>query len=253
MKIRNVLILFILCAILPATIHAQEENEENKFAQPIQEFFFSEPVYLQDQNELQQTLHGIHFENDEEISNVASYEAEFGATDWLQFAAGYSFEHHNIKDIPFDSSWLETSLAVGLFNNAKNAATFSFEAEFPVKKPDVEDVEAEDTPSYTPGLTYAVQFYKTQLHISAATELQEDETTWYYDAAAVYGEGNIHPVVEINTVSEEDDFLWYAGTGIVLNGESGWEFGAGYRHQIDAAEWQANLHLIYEFTFGNEE
>lgn len=245
-------IILFLCFIATTMSYAQEENEENEFGQPIQEFFFSEPVYLQDAKEFQQTIGGAHLENNEEIANMLGYEAEFGITDRFQISAGYSFAHHNIESILFDAGRLETGLAFGLFNNAKNAATFSFEAEFPVKKPDVDDVEAEDSPSYTPALTYAVQFYKTQLHLSAGAEIQEKETNWFYNAAAVYGEGNIHPVLEINAVSEED-FNWYAGTGLVFNGDSGWEFGAGARHGIGHSEWQANFHLIYEFTFGGEE
>ncbi len=252
MKKLNFSITILFCMMASINIYAQEENEENTFKQPIQEFFFSEPVYLQEAKEFQQTLGGAHLENDEEIANMIGYEAEYGITEWFQISAGYSFEHHNIENIPFDSSWLETAIAVGLFNNSKNAATLMLEGEFPVKKPDVEDVEAEDSPSFTPTLIYAVQFYKTQLHLNAGAEIQEEETNWFYNAAAVYGEGNIHPVLEINAVSEED-FKWYAGTGLVLNGENGWEFGAGIRHGISNTEWQANLHLIYEFTFGEEE
>ena len=234
-----------------SNFYAQEENE-NKFKQPIQEFLFSEPVYLQEKNEFQQTLGGGHLENDEHMVNMPFYEAEFGITERLQISAGYSFEHHKIESVPFDSGWLETGLALGIFNNFKNAATFSFEAEFPVKKPNVKEIDAEDSPSYTPALIYAIQFYKTQLHLSAGAEIKKKETNWFYSAAAVYGERNVHPVLEINAVSEEE-LNWYAGTGLVFNGDTGWEFGAGVRHGLDDSEWQTNLHLIYEFTFGEEE
>ncbi|MGB7785269.1 MAG: hypothetical protein WBL27_04130, partial [Salinimicrobium sp.] len=169
-----------------------------------------------------------------------------------QISAGYRLEHQNVESIPFDAGWLETGLAVGIFSNPKNAATFSFEVEFPVKKPDIEAIEAEDSPSYTPALTYALQFYKTQVHLSAGAEIQKDETNWFYNAAAVYGEGNVHPVLELNAVSEEE-FNWYAGTGLVLNGDSGWEFGGGVRHSLSDSGWQANLHLLYEFNFGEGE
>ena len=242
------ILLYMICC---TNFYAQEEKEKNKFKQPIQEFFFSEPVYLQEAKEFQQTLGGAHLESDGEISNMVDYEAEYGITQWLQITAGYSFEHHNIEQVPFDAGWLETGAAVGLFNNSKHAATLFLEGEFPVKKPEVDEVETEDSPAYTPAFIYAVQFYKTQLHLNAGAEIQTSETTWFYNAAAVYGEGNIHPVLEINAISQED-FNWFAGTGLVLNGESNWEFGAGVRHGISNSKWNANLHLIYEFTFGTE-
>ena len=252
MKKLKLFVFLILCTESFLKLHAQEKDQENKFAQPIQEFFFSEPVYLQEANEFQQTLGGGHLEDDEQLANMLFYEAEFGITEWLQISAGYSFEHHKMESVPFDAGWLETGLALGIFNNSRNAATFSFEAEFPVKKADVDGIEAEDSPSYSPALIYAIQFYKTQLHLSAGTGIQKEETNWFYSAAAVYGEGNVHPVLEINAVSEEE-LNWYAGTGLVLNGDSDWEFGAGIRHGLSDSEWQANLHLIYEFTFGDEE
>lgn len=233
------------------SVFSQEKNEENKFEQFIQEFPFSQSVYLQEFKEFQQTVHGSHLENDEEIANILGYEAEFGLTDWFQISAGYAYEHHNIQNNPFDTGWLETGIVVGLFNNSNNAAALSFEGEFPVKKADIESVETEDSPSYTPTLKYAIQFYNTQLHLNAGAEFQEEEVNWFYNAAAVYGDGNFHPLIELNAVSEED-FKWYVGAGLVVNGESGWEAGAGLRHGINNSEWNALFNLIYEFNVSGE-
>lgn len=234
------------------TLYGQENDEENKFNQPIQEFPFSQPVYLQEVHEFQQTLHGAHAENDEEIVNTLGYEAEYGITDWLQISAGYSFEHHNLQNTPFDTGWLETGVVIGLLNNSRQAMALSMEVEFPVNKTDLEDIETEDSPAYTPTFIYAFQFSKTQLHLNAGAEFQEDEVDWFYNAAAVYGNGTLHPVVEINLVSEEE-FIWYAGTGLVLNNESGWEIGAGFRHGINRSDWNAIIHLVYELSLEKEK
>lgn len=243
---------FLLCNGIYFSAKAQEEKEENSLDQIVQELPFTQTVYLQDQNEIQQTLKGWHTEGSEQVGNILGYEIEYGLVDWLQFSAGYTYEHWNSESIPYDSGWLEIGTAVNIFQNTKQAASFALEAEFPVKKPEVEDIEAEDEPSYSPALLYAVEFYKTQLHLNAGAEISEEETNWFYNAAAVYGKGKIHPLLEINAVSEED-FNWYAGTGLVLNGESGWEFGAGIRHGIGNSKWDGTLHLIYEFNAEGKE
>lgn len=244
------LVLLLTCTV---PIFAQEQNEENNFEQPIQEFPFSQPVYLQESGELQQTLSGNHFESDDEgIANSLSYEAEFGFTDWFQVSAGYSFAHHNIKNVSFDVSWIETALAVGLFNNVKHAAALSFEAEFPLKKAEVEEIETEDSPAYTPTLVYAFSFPKTQVHLNVGTEFQEDETNWFYNAAAVYGTGNVHPVLEVNAIHEEN-FNWFLGAGLVLNGESPWEISTGFRRGVNNSDWDVIFHLVYEINLGAEE
>lgn len=242
----------ILILILCFSANGQENKEDEKLEQLIQEFPFSQPVYLQEAMEFQQTLSGEHFENDEEIANILGYEAEIGLSDWLQISAGYSYEHHNVQNVPYDSGWLETGIVLGLFNNTRNAAAFAFEAEFPLKKPEIEDIETEDSPSYTPTLIYAFKFDKIQFHLNAGAEFQEEEVNWLYNAAAVYGNGTFHPLLELNAVSE-DDFNWYAGTGIVFNGESGWEIVAGIRRGINNSDWNAIFNLVYEFNIKGEE
>lgn len=244
-------VFLLLISAVP--LNAQEKKEENKFEQPVQEFPFSQPVYLQESKELQQTLTGNHFENnDGEMANTLSYEAEFGLTDWFQVSAGYSYAHHNVQNVPFDIGFLETAIAVGLFNNAKHAAALSFEAEFPLKKAEVEEVEAEDSPAYTPTLVYAFSFPKTQVHLNVGTEFQEDETSWFYNAAAVYGTGNLHPILELNAIQEEE-FDWFVGAGLVVNGESPWELGTGIRRGVNNSDWEAVLHLVYEISLGAEQ
>lgn len=248
-KLYSILILFLTLGF-PAL--AQEKNEDNEFEQVIQEFPFSQPVYLQETLEFQQTLRGEHFENKEEIANILGYEGEFGLTDWLQVSAGYSYEHHNFENIPYDTGWLETGVVLGLFNNSLHAAALAFEAEFPLNKAEIDDIETEDSPSYSPVVIYAFKLNNFQVHLNAGAEFEDKEVTWLFNAATVYGNGNFHPLLELNAVSEED-FNWYAGTGLVINGESGWEFGAGIRRGIINSDWNAIFNLIYEFNFKAEE
>lgn len=234
-----------------AGIAQEKEEEENGFMQMIQEFPFTESVYLQDKEELQQTLNAGHTEEDEQVGNNLGYEIEYGITEWFQLSAGYSYNHWNAENIPYNSGWLEAGATIGLLNSSKQAAVLALEAEFPVRKPDIEEVEAEDEPSYSPSLIYAIQFNKTQLHLNAGAEFQDKEVNWFYNAAAVYGTGKLHPLLEINAVSE-DKFRWYVGTGLVLNSENDWELSAGARHGIDNSNWDATLNLIYELKLAGE-
>lgn len=254
MHMKNLTMYVFLVFVIGSSInfYGQEENEENSFKQPVQELLFSDPVYLQEPKEFQQTLHAGHLENDDELSNSLAYEIEYGLVKGFQISAGYTYEHWNVENVPFDSGWLETGVLISLLNNSRQAAALSLEAEFPVNKPDPEDIETEDSPAYTPTLIYAFQISKTQLHLSAGTEFQEKEVNWFYNAAAVYGDGTFHPVIELNAISEED-FNWYAGAGLIVNADNGWELGAGLRHGINNSEWDGSLHLVYEFSFGSEE
>lgn len=249
------LFVLTLCTGAGFSAHAQSKKgkeEENSFSQVIQEFMFSESVYLQDKQEVQQTLHAGHTENQEAIVNRIGYEAEYGIVDRFQLSAGYSYDHWNSDGTSYNTGWLETGAMFGIFSNVQQAAALSFDAEFPVRKPNVENVEAEDSPSYSPALIYARQFGKTQVHLNAGAEIQQKDVNWFYNAAAVYGTGHLHPLLELNAVSEED-LNWYLGTGLVLNGDSGWEFGAGFRHELEHSDWDGFVHLIYEFKFGESK
>lgn len=144
-------------------LQAQEkENEENEFKEMIQEFPFTETVYLQDQHEIQQIVYAQHSKN-EGIANGLGYEMEYGVTDWFQLSAGYSYNHWKTDQLSYNVDWLETDAKASLFNNAKNAGAIAFEAEIPLNKPGL-DTEKEFEPSYSPMLVYAIDFNKVQLH-----------------------------------------------------------------------------------------
>ncbi len=245
----------LLCTGFWFTALAQEkgEKEEEGLEQLIQEFPFSETVYLQEKNEIQQTLSGFHGENDETVSNSLGYEIEYGFSDWFQLSAGYSYEHTNTEGIPYNSGWLEAAAMIWIFNNQQNAGAVSLEAEFPVRKPDPEGIEAEDKPVYSPALIYATRLFPdTQLHLNVGAEIAEKEVNWFYNAAAVYGTGALHPLLELNVISEEEEVNWNLGTGLVINNENGWEVVSGYRHGINNKDWNATMSLIYEFKTASE-
>lgn len=248
---RYSLILLTFSCMAIGKIQAQEqEKEEEGIKEMIQEFPFTETVYLQDQHEIQQIVYGHHSKN-EGIANGLGYEIEYGITDWFQLSAGYSYNHWKKEQLSYNTGWFETGLKASLFNNAKNTAAIAFEAEFPVNKPEVETGE-EFNPSYSPMLIYAIDFNKIQVHANAGAEIQKDQTEWNYNLAAVYGDGHLHPLLELNAVDEED-FNWYTGTGLIWNNEQGWEVILGARHGIDNNRWNAILDLIYEFTTGESE
>lgn len=226
-------------------------QEENKLEQVIQEFPFTQAVYLQELKEIQQTLRSNHNESDNEIDNTLGYSIEYGIAEWFQLGAGYNYEHRNSEGIAFNSQWFEAEAMVGIFNSSTQAASFSFEAEFPIKKPEVSEIEIETEPSYSPALIYARKIWKTQVHLNAGAEFQGGESSMFYNAAAVYGQGNWHPVIEFNAV-EEEEMENYLGAGIVVNNSTGWEFGAGIRKNLSESEWNSTLFLIYEFSMGKE-
>ena len=227
-------------------------QEENKLEQVIQEFPFTQAVYLQELKEVQQTLRSNHNESLDEIGNTVGYSIEYGFAEWFQLGAGYNYEHWNSEGIPYNSQWFEAEAMIGILNSSTQAVSFSFEAEFALKKPEVSEIEVETEPSYAPSLIYARKIWKAQLHLNAGAEFQDGESSMFYNAAAVYGPGNWHPVIEFNAV-EEEKMENYLGTGLVVNGSSGWEFGAGIRKNLNKSEWNSTFFLIYEFTIGEEE
>lgn len=229
----------------------QNEEEENGIEELIQEFPFSTTVYLQDRNEIQQTFIAGHAE-EESIGNTLGYELEYGITDRFQISAGYTYEHWKTEDVSYNAGWFEAGAILGILNTTEQALALSFEAEFPGDKPDMEIEEAEFEAAYSPMLIYARAFDRVQLHLNAGAEFQDDSTEWIYNAAAVYGTGAIHPLLEINAVSE-DEFKWFVGTGLVFNNDKGWELVTGVRHGVDNKNWNAILNLIYEFSPGESE
>lgn len=196
--------LLTLCCFWNSQITAQETDAENSFEQVIQEFIFSESAYLQEKNEVQITAPGFHSEMDEELTHSMGLEIEYGIVDWLQINAGYTFEHSNSEGIPYDSGWFEAAAMVGFFNSPVQALAFLFEAEFPVNKPEVEELEVENEAAYTPALIYAREYGNIQVHLNLGAEIEQKAVNWFYNAAAVSGKGHWHPVVEINGISEED-------------------------------------------------
>lgn len=243
--------LLVFSIITISSVKAQEqEHEKNSIKEIIQEFPFTETVYLQDQNEIQQKVYGQHTKN-EEIANSLNYELEYGITDWFQLSAGYVYNHWKTHQLSYNVGWLETGAKAGLFNNAKNAGAIAFEAEFPVNKPDV-NTEEEFNPSYSPMLIYAIDFNKIQVHANVGAEIEKDETEWNYNLAAVYGSGQLHPLLELNAIDEKD-FNLYTGTGLIWNNEQGWEIILGARHGIDTYYWNGIVDVIYELTPGNSK
>lgn len=232
-SIEKYFLIIFLCFYSAANSQI-ETGEEDSFEEVIQEFAFSSSVYLQDKNEIQNTLFGVHSKN-ETTMNALGYEIEYGVTDWIQFSAAYAYQHTKMEDISYHNANLELGTLISIFNNSRQAAAFSMEAEIPLNTPDREIPETEFNTSYNPTLIYARQFEKIQLHLNVGAELSEEAPEWFYNAAAVYGRGNIHPIIEINAVNEEE-FKWYPGAGIVFNNDKGWELGAGARHGINNSQ-----------------
>ncbi len=253
---RHVLLSLLLstCTILlcKAQTGAEMEQEEKKsFVQLIQEFPFSQTVYLQELREVQQTLQWEHIGAEGVPDNSLGYELEYGITEWFQLSLGYTQEYQEINRLGAGTGWFEAGTMVRLLNRPEQAATFMLEAEFPVKSADPELTDPEEEPAYMPMLIYARQWGRTQLHLNAGAELQVDKQEWFYNVAAVYGTGNWHPVLELNAESA-DEFNFFAGPGLVVNSEEGWELIAGIRRSLTDAEWGLSLKLLHEFTIGRK-
>lgn len=247
------LLLFLLLSVgSTVTAFAQEGEEEQGLQQLIQEFAFSEAVYLQERREVQATLSYFRTEFDIQVGNSLSLDLEYGITDWLQVSA--ELENNLLRGTTrnYTSHRLEMGTMIRVFNSPKQAATFALDVEFPLNKPNIEvgGIEEDDL-SYSPVLLYARQFGRTQVHLSGGAELQPDEANWFYNAAAVYGSGRWHPLLEVTgTYLEEAD--WYVGTGIAVNRFHGWEVIAGVRRSINRSDWDASVRVLYEFTLGKE-
>jgi len=236
--------------LLSLTSYSQEKEEENTFKQLIQEFPFSTSVYVQEKNEIQLTGSYFHAESDEEIGNNAGFEMEYGILDGFQVSGGYSYSHNKAEDGSYHINALEAGTMFSFFNNAKNSMALSVEAQFPLNS--LPEENEEDKPSYESTLSYGVQFGKTQIHLNAGAELQNEKVSWIYNVAAVYGEGYWHPMLELNT-EDEEEFNTYLGPGVNYNCESGWELSSGIRHGLNNDNWAASIKLIYEFKVGAKE
>lgn len=185
----------------------------------------------------------------ERIGNSLGYEIEYGITDKFQISAGYTYDHWKSDDISYHDGWFEAGVKYGILNTSKQALALALEAEFPVDKPDVETEYAEFQTAYAPMLIYARDFNNLQLHTNVGAEIRKDQTEWVYNLAAVYGDGNIHPLLELNA-RDEEEFNWFVGTGLVFNNDNGWELVTGVNHGVDNKNWNAVLDLIYEFKPG---
>ena len=247
------LLLLLLYAGTTVTAFAQkQEEDEQGFRQLIQEFSFTEAVYLQERREVQATLSYFRTEFDIQVGNSLSLDLEYGIKDWIQVSAELENNLLQGTERNYTSHRLEMGTMVRIFSSPRQAATFALDVEFPLNKPNivVEGIE-EDELSYSPVLLYARQFGQAQLHVSGGTELQADEASWFYNAAAVYGTGRWHPLLEVTgTYLQKAD--WYVGTGIAINHLGGWEVIAGVRRSINRADWDASVRVLYEFSLGNE-
>ncbi|WP_347159418.1 hypothetical protein [Pontibacter chitinilyticus] len=248
------LLLFLLLSVgSTATAFAQEQEEKkDKFKQQIQEFPFTEAVYLQQRRDVQATVSYFRTENSLQVGNALSMNLEYGLTDWLQVAAGLENELFKSEGNKYTLRRLELGTMFRLFHSPRQAVALSLEVELPLNKPYIasDDVEANKV-SYAPALIYARQFGQTQLHLSGGAELEAKEVNWFYNAAAVYGTGRWHPVLEV-TGTHQQEADWYAGTGIVLNHLHGWEVVAGVRRSLQYPDWDTSVKVLYEFNLGEE-
>ncbi|TPE42943.1 transporter family protein [Pontibacter mangrovi] len=251
-KILLLCLLTCASACFPAFAQEQEKEKET-FAQPIQEFPFAEPVYLQDQHEIQSTLNYYHDYNSEYIGNNLSFEVEYGIMDWWQVSAeyGHHYQHRPVQK-SYNINDLELGTMFSVFNTARQAASFAMSVEIPVKKPALagEEVDGVNT-SFSPMLIYARQLgSKAQLHLNGGTEIEQQEYEWFYNAAAVYGSGHWHPLLELNGTYQDKEAEWYLAPGFVLNGNSNWELVAGARRSLRHNDWGGSVKLLFEFTAG---
>ena len=247
---RQVLILFSVLGFLSIPSYSQSKDEKDSFKQLIQEFPFSATVYVQEKNEIQQTGKYLHSESEEETGNIASYEFEYGIVDGFQLSTGYKYAHSFNVDGSSHVNSLQAGTMVSFLNNPRNELAISVDADFPLNSLPA-DKEANKS-SVSSTLIYARQFGKMQLHLNAGAEIQNEKVTWKYNAAAVYGEGSWHPILELNTIDEEN-FNTFLGPGVDFTSESGWELSSGIRHGLSTKEWAATVKLIYEFTAGSKE
>lgn len=258
MKAYRIRLLLLLAYTFTCSFAFAQEQEdkssedEESFAQPVQELPFSETVYLQEQHEVQTTLSYDHSFRPTQISNLVNYEMEYGFTDWWQVSLELQQSHRRLgEQRSFDLTHLEVGSMVGIVNKPEQALSFSFAVEFPVRKPDEtegEEIDGTDV-SYFPMLIYARQIGNVQVHLNGGSELEGGDKEWFYNAAAVYGSGHWHPVLELNgTYEEEAD--WYVAPGMILNSDSGWEFIAGARRSLSSRNWGVALKVLYEFTVG---
>ena len=242
-----ILLLGIFSLFSFQSFSQSKEKEESKFKQVIQEFPFSSAVYVQEKNEIQQTGKYFHSETGQNTGNSLGYEFEYGILDGFQLSAGYKYSHSFTGEDSYHVHSFQAGTMLSFFNNSKNALALSIDADFPLNSLPQEN-EA-DKPSYASTFIYAIQMGKTQLHLNAGAELQNEKVTWYYNAAAVYGTGNWHPILELN-MADEEKFNTYLGPGVDFSADSGWEISSGIRRGVNNDHWVASFKIIYEFTAG---
>ncbi|WP_439882635.1 hypothetical protein ACSX1A_05580 [Pontibacter sp. MBLB2868] len=253
-RMRYFILSFFLLSVFPysAAFAQEQEEEEDSFSQPIQEFPFAEAVYLQEKHEVQATLSYYHNYERARIGNVLNFEVEYGFTDWFQVSAEITRDHKHNNRLSFSVDQFEVASMISLYNTPRQAVSLEMGVEFPLTSPAIEgeNLEGSET-SYTPMLIYGLQAGAFQFHLNAGVELEKDEHTWFYNAAAVYGKSRLHPILELNGIREEE-MSWYLAPGFVLNTKNGWELVTGIRKGITEPTWGLAIRLLYEFTAGKQ-
>jgi len=234
-------ILTILLIFTTLISFSQEEDQE-KFAEPIQEFFVAGAVYPQEKNEIQITTANSYYKYEFYKTNSPALEIEYGISDNFQIGVGGILNTAFVKNAEdFNSYGTEIGLLYSILNKKSYALSAVFETSFIFSN----SIYAETGIEYEPRLIFAKQLGKAQTHIGIGAGFSE-ETEINYDIAFLYPYKNLCATFEINGIYENENILMLT-PGIICKPTNLFEIGIGLPFNI--SNQNPSFGLIFDLTF----
>jgi len=238
-------LIFILFILSTISVFSQEDVE-NKFDEPIQEFFVAGAVYPQEKNEIQITATDSYYKYEFYKTNSPALEIEYGITEKFQVGIGGLINTTYLKLLPdFNSYGTEISLLYSILNNKSYALSAVFETGILFSNSVYTETEIE----YEPRIIFAKQLGNAQTHIGIGAGIGE-ETELSYDIAFLYPFKKVCPTFEINGMYDQENNLSLT-PGIVCKPTDLFEIGVGIPYNLTNKNPSFGLIFGITFEFGD--
>lgn len=245
-------IFAIAGSVLVAPSHCQSNNtvvrdSQGKPVMPeyVQEFFLSEAVRSQDENELQITF---AVDSRSSVGNSADIQIEYGLTNRLQlnFDMPYGITATERAEIP--ARW--SSTGVGLrYQVIQSDRPFAFSIGMAFGLP----IESNSELSYQPIVLAAKTFRKLQLHASFVADVEKHEPSFEYNVACVYPiQHHWFPTMEFNGRRRDAQNAFYLTPGLYRHFNHRLEVGFGVPTGLGGIAGRIGIVGKVNWEFGGE-
>ena len=244
----------LLCAVLVSSglIHAEEEDAEEEWEQPVQDLFQSVLVYPQEQNELQATFSPRFHKGQEENLWIMRVGIEYGVTD--AFQVGFEWDAYKHRDPDDESSEqgtgdveLEAGYSWMSISDLPVHAALAMGVLIPTGDED-KDL-GEGSVAYEPVAILAADLDVLnggQVFVNVGAEIDKDETEKFVNVGAFVAVRNWVPSLEWN-LGEEDEER-YLTPGLTWTSARAWQIGLGVPLGLkdEADDYRVILQIVHE-------